>query len=414
MAEVPEIPIDGIPDPESTDLTDDENIYPLLETIQGPPSADSVGPEAGNRQPRALDVRTETLRATVNKLITVLNALNDNFLHRDGAAAQVDGLPSPSYMRGNLDMGDNPLVPVFHKVVNLAAGTNPTDGINKQQLDALQAFLDGLEADLDGCLFTDGTNQMLAPLNMGGNRVEFMADPINVSDGVTKQYHDAAFTNVTANYVKRDGSLAMLGNLNMGGFKVTNLNLAAPTQDGDGVSRGYLLTVLAAIAVTPSGSMAFFAGDEISLPAGWLLCNGQAVSRTTFAALFAAIGTTYGVGNGTTTFNLPDMRGRVPAGKDNMGGTSANRLTDPLADILGGALGAETHLLTLAELASHTHTYNDKYVQNGAGGADLGPANTNNTSDFTDEAGRITGSTGSGTPHNNVQPTMTLNAMIKI
>jgi len=414
MAEVPEIPIDGIPDPESTDLTDTENIYPALETVQGPPSADSVGPEAANRQPRALDVRTETLRTAMNKLITVLNALNDNFLHRDGAAAQVDGLPSPSYMRGNLDMGDNPAAPVFHKIVNLANGTNPADAVNKQQLDTLQTFLNGLEADLLGCLFTDGTNQMLAPLNMGGNRVEFMADPINVSDGVTKQYHDAAFTNVTANYVKRDGSLAMLANLNMGGFKITNLNLAAPTQDGDGISRGYLLTVLAAIAVTPSGSVAAFAGDEISLPAGWLLCNGQAVSRTTFSALFAAIGTTYGVGNGTTTFNVPDLRGRAIVGKDNMGGTSANRLTDPLADTLGGAYGAETHLLTVTELPAHTHTFNDKYVQNGTGGADLGPANTNNTSQFTNEAGRTTGSAGSGLPHNNVQPSMTFNMMIKI
>ena len=403
MAEVPEIPIDGIPDPDSTDLTDADNIYPLLEQIQGPPGADSVGPEAGNRQPRALDTRTETIRAAMNKLITVLNALNDNFLHRDGSAAEVDGLPSPSFMRGNLDMGDNPLTPVFHKVVNLADGTAAADAVNKQQLDTLQVFLDGLEADLLGSLFTNGTNQMLAPLNMGGNRVEFMADPINVSDGVTKQYHDAAFASVTVNYVKRDGSLAMLGNLNM-----------APTQDGDGITRGYLLQVLAAIAVTPSGSVAAFAGDEISLPAGWLLCNGQAVSRSTFAALFAAVGTVYGVGNGTTTFNLPDLRGRTIAGKDNMGGTSANLLTDPLADTLGGGFGAETHLLTAAQIPAHTHTYSDKYVQNGAGGADLGPANTNVTSQFTDQTGRVSGSAGGGLSHANVQPTMVLNMMIKI
>lgn len=61
-------------------------------------------------------------------------------------------------------------------------------------------------------------------------------------------------------------------------------------------------------------------------PNGWLLCFGQAVSRTTYEGLFQSIGTTFGVGDGTTTFNLPDLRGRVVAGADNMGGTAAGRL----------------------------------------------------------------------------------------
>lgn len=61
-------------------------------------------------------------------------------------------------------------------------------------------------------------------------------------------------------------------------------------------------------------------------PNGFLLCYGQAVSRTTYAALFATIGTTYGAGDGSTTFNVPDLRGRAIAGKDDMGGASANRL----------------------------------------------------------------------------------------
>ena len=414
MAEVPEIPIDGIADPESTDLTDTDNIYPLLQPIQGPPSADSVGPEAANRQQRALDTRTETLRSTMNKLITVLNALNDNFLHRDGALAQVDGLPSPSYMRGDLNMGDNPAAPVLHKVVNMAAGVADDDAVTKQQLDALQTFLDGLATDLTGCLFTDGTNQMLAPLNMGGNRVEFMAEPINASDGVTKNYHDLAFTALTTGYVKRDGTLAMLGNLNMGGFKVTNLNLAIPTQDGDGVSRGYLLQVLSEIAVTPPGTIAAFAGDSISIPIGWLLCTGQAVSRTTYAALFAVVGITYGSGDGSTTFNVPDFRGRVAMGLDNMGGTSANLVTNPQADILGGALGSETIALNANQIPAHTHDYNDSVVQGDTGGTALGPNNVNTTSQFTDIAGRVTSSTGSGTPLDIVQPSMAMNICVKI
>jgi microcystin-dependent protein len=61
-------------------------------------------------------------------------------------------------------------------------------------------------------------------------------------------------------------------------------------------------------------------------PNGWLLCHGQAVSRNDFAGLFEVVGTTFGIGDGSTTFNVPDLRGRVAAGKDNMGGTAANRL----------------------------------------------------------------------------------------
>jgi hypothetical protein len=61
------------------------------------------------------------------------------------------------------------------------------------------------------------------------------------------------------------------------------------------------------------GMVAAYAGS--SAPSGWLLCDGTAVSRTTYSALFAAIGTSYGAGDGSTTFNLPDLRGRVPVGK---------------------------------------------------------------------------------------------------
>lgn len=73
----------------------------------------------------------------------------------------------------------------------------------------------------------------------------------------------------------------------------------------------------------PSGIIIPFAGA--SAPGGWLLCAGQAVNRVTYGILFAAIGTTYGTGDGSTTFNVPDLRGRVPFGADNMLGTAANR-----------------------------------------------------------------------------------------
>ncbi len=77
-------------------------------------------------------------------------------------------------------------------------------------------------------------------------------------------------------------------------------------------------------------------------PAGWALCFGQEIDRVTFATLFANIGTTFGVGDGSTTFNLPDLRGRFPLGADNMGGPSADRVTDVAADTVGLSAGVES------------------------------------------------------------------------
>lgn len=87
----------------------------------------------------------------------------------------------------------------------------------------------------------------------------------------------------------------------------------------------FVQDAVGALVTIPSGMLAPFAGT--SAPSGWFLCYGQAVSRTTYAALFTAIGTTYGTGDGSTTFNLPDLRGRTIAGVDDMGGSAASRLT---------------------------------------------------------------------------------------
>jgi len=92
----------------------------------------------------------------------------------------------------------------------------------------------------------------------------------------------------------------------------------------------FVQTAVGALVTIPSGMIAPFAGPADgghTPPTGWFLCFGQAVSRSTYANLFTAIGTTYGVGDGTTTFNLPDLRGRTIAGQDDMGGSAASRLT---------------------------------------------------------------------------------------
>lgn len=163
------------------------------------------------------------------------------------------------------------------------------------------------------------------------------------------------------------------------------------------------------LTFVPAGAVLPYAGT--SAPTGYLFCFGQNVSRTTYADLFAALGTTYGSGNGSTTFTLPDLRGRVAAGKDNMGGTSANRLTGGSAaglngDTLGGTGGAQEVALSSDQLASHNHSvaYNGTFQA----------AFDEDTGTFVLRSGSsTTGNRGSGDAHSNVQPTLILNYIIK-
>lgn len=117
-----------------------------------------------------------------------------------------------------------------------------------------------------------------------------------------------------------------------------------------------LSNVELATFVVPSGAILPFGGT--TAPSGWLMCYGQAVSRSIYSDLFGAIGVTYGAGDGSTTFNVPDLRGRVIAGKDDMGGVSASRLTATggiTGTTLGASGGSETHTLLSTEMPSHTH-----------------------------------------------------------
>lgn len=95
-------------------------------------------------------------------------------------------------------------------------------------------------------------------------------------------------------------------------------------------------------------------------PAAYLFCNGAAVSRTTYATLFGVISTFFGAGDGSTTFNVPDLRGRAPFGQDDMGASAASRITNAGSGIVGTTLsasgGAETVTLDTTMIPSHSHT----------------------------------------------------------
>ena len=149
-----------------------------------------------------------------------------------------------------------------------------------------------------------------------------------------------------------------------------------------------------------------------TVPTGYLLCDGAPHSRATYTALdalYSALGYPYGAGDGVNTFNVPDYRGRVSIGLDNMGGSSANRITDAYADTLGGAGGAEDHALTIAELAAHTHTVTSYQTDTGVGTNALQRQQVaaGDTSQF------ATSSTGSGNAHPNVQPSIAINKIVK-
>ncbi len=160
-------------------------------------------------------------------------------------------------------------------------------------------------------------------------------------------------------------------------------------------------------AVIPPGSIFPYAAS--TAPAGFLLCYGQAISRTDYANLFGTIGTTYGKGDGSTTFNVPDLRGRTLIGIDDMGGTSANIVTDHNADILSGTGGEEQHILINNEMPSHTHTY----LLGGSNINVIGGSTTDQGDGNRGTPTLNTGSAGGGSSHNNMQPWIALNYIIK-
>ena len=146
------------------------------------------------------------------------------------------------------------------------------------------------------------------------------------------------------------------------------------------------------------GSIQMFAGSVS--PSGYLICDGSAISRNTYSALFNVIGDTYGVGNGSTTFNIPNLKGKVPVGLDSL---------QTEFDTLGESGGEKTHTLTTPEMPSHNHTF-------------TAWNNTNtDTSDIFTNDWRLdpgsgtwgTSNTGGGLAHNNLQPYLVMNYVIK-
>lgn len=188
-----------------------------------------------------------------------------------------------------------------------------------------------------------------------------------------------------------------------------------------------------------------FVGQPFSVPIGaiipycgttapntnFVLPFGQAISRTTYAAYFTMVGTTFGVGDGTTTFNVPDLRGRSIFGVDNMGGSTAGRVTNAGSGIVGTTLGAaggvESVVLDITMIPPHTHTptltdpghkhtvpdSSSASMQNNITNVKL-PFGSTDTSISTTGITISNANTGGGLLHTNMPPTMMLNMILRI
>jgi microcystin-dependent protein len=175
--------------------------------------------------------------------------------------------------------------------------------------------------------------------------------------------------------------------------------------------------LLQTTVIQPAGIIQMYGG--LTVPTSWLLCDGSAVSRTTYSRLYTAIGTNYGLGDGSTTFNLPNLTNKMPIGK----GTGS-------FSTLNNQGGAETFSLGLTNMPAHSHyILNNTYATAGVGNTVpmtnvnqtmYGGADTNGNTDryrlvgtggTTANAG-ITSSQGSGTAFNKMSPYIVVNFII--
>ena len=188
---------------------------------------------------------------------------------------------------------------------------------------------------------------------------------------------------------------------------IYNGGTGATTADGARINLG-LGTFL-----VPTGSLIMWASNTI--PSDWKLCNGAAISRVTFATLFSLLGTTFGAGDGTTTFNLPDYRNKMPYGADSVvvGATGGS------ADSI---VVAHTHTATSTSTVTDPgHSHNITYVANlagGSGGPDLNgssssKATTTSTTGITVATATTNASTGASGTNANLPPYLGINFIIK-
>jgi microcystin-dependent protein len=292
---------------------------------------------------------------------------------------------------------------------DLAAGP-PASIVSAEKVDD---EFDNFKGGLQNCLTRDGQNSPSANISWAGYKITSLGAPSSGGDASNKTYVDA---------------LSYLGAGINGLGSVTPANddlmLVADVSDSNNPKKITVQAILdAVVTLVNDGRLAQTADLKptalATAPTGWLLCRGQAVSRTDYAALFSAIGTDFGSGDGSTTFNVPDLQGRVIAGVE----ATATRLTAAGCGIDGATRGAsggsqfmQQHTHTVTD-PGHTHSVAVKeQLAGGSSAAHLTDTSGAGTNETLTAASATTGislaNAGTGTSQN-VQPTIMLNWLIK-
>lgn len=395
--------------------TSQDDPYPLLDvvTVLEVVSAFAYGGGRGpeNRVARMGEQRTDLLRGYTNVLIRMANLLTEGFIDRDGIRTGLNAADT-TFMRGPLDIGGN-------KVSGLASATDAQDLITffdyKQTLFDYEDRRDFAD---QATLRRDSSIAMAGNLDMGvtlpGQRVTNLGVPTQPTHMVYESYYSSFLNAFISARLPRTGVSPMTNSgapWDMDGYGINEL--ADPTADGDGVPKGWFdaRTGSGATQSVPIGMVMPHMGG--SAPTGFLVCDGREVSRSTYSALFAVIGIAYGTPSGGTTFVLPDLRGRVIIGLDNMGGVVAGNVVASWGSTLGGSGGLHSHLISTAELPSHTHDLTDSTLASGSGGALTGQTSPASDALTYATSANLTAGTGGGLAHNNVQPSMAVAYIIR-